>query len=440
MSILFRRVPQLEERAKLPDYVTAALRNADLSPGGHIDADSAMRHDAVWACRTRIAQDVSMMPVDVVRYVGGSRQEVPDPQIIAAPSVVCDAMDWRYQVVDSWLAHGNAWGLVTATSGDMRYPTRIELVPHSAVRAEVRGGEMYLYVDNVLQQLWPVGNLWHKPAYTVAGQFLGLSPISFHAMSISNGLAAERFSSDFFSGGGHPTAILGVDGNPTEEQAKGLKERLVAITRGSREPLVIPKQHTYTQLQISPTDSQFIDVMRYSVEQVCRIYGEDPADYGSSGGGSGVTYSNRSDSDLAKFKRRQFWVTKLQNALGEFVPDGVEVKLNTSSSLMMTARERHELHKLRLESKTTTVNRVLALEDEVPFDGDEFDAPGIPAGSADESEIQRQSQILQKMYLAVGVVLTADEARGMARQAGIALPEIYDPALLGKTPMPGGPS
>lgn len=377
----------MEQRFGLPGLVEM-MKFSRASQGVFVDAESSMRHDAVWACRTRIAQDVSMMPVDVVRYsADGARIEVnPTPQIVAAPSVTVDAMDWRYQVIDSWLANGNAWGLVTQTTPDMRYPTRIELVPHSSVRGQLEGKELVLYVDNVRHDLWPVGDLWHKPCYTVAGSFLGLSPITHHAMSIGNGLAAEKFSSDFFNEGGHPTGILGVDGTPTEDQAKTMKERLMALTRGNREPLIIPKAHTYTQLQVNPSDSQFIDVMRYSVEQVCRIYGEDPADYGSSGGGSGVTYSNRSDADLARFKRRQFWVTKLQLALTEMLPRPQVVKLNVSASLMMTARERHEIHKLRLASKTTTINEVRRVEDERPFDAVEsenpYDNPGIPALSA----------------------------------------------------------
>ena len=89
------------------------------------------------------------------------------------------------------------------------------------------------------------------------------------------------------------------------------------------------------------------------------------------------------DADLARYKRRQFWVTKLQKALTGMVPDGVTVRLNTSSALMMTTMERHELHRLRLESRTQTVNGVRRIEDETPF-GPEFDVPGIPTPETPE--------------------------------------------------------
>lgn len=375
MSLLFRERPQEVRGVRLPAWIREAAGFADGLVA--VDSDSSMRHDAVWSCRTRIAQDVSMLPVDVLRYVGGARQPVePVPQIIAAPSAVIDADTWRYQVVDGWLSDGNAWGLVTATTTNMLYPTRIELVAQSRVRVETLSGRVRYYVDNVEHDLWPVGDLWHKPAYTVAGSVLGLSPIAYHAVTIGAGLAAEQYGSDFFTRGAHPSAILAPEKDPGPDGAKGLKEAFLKATRG-REPAVLPQSVKYEQVQTNPEDSQFIDTMRYTAEQVCRIFGEDPADHGVSTGGKSMTYANRTDADLARFKRRQFWVVKLQNALTEMLPRPQVVRLNPSAALMMTARERHEIHGMRLNQRTTTINEVRRIEDETPF-GPEYDEPGIP--------------------------------------------------------------
>lgn len=377
MSLFFERragVRGDEERAvRLPGY---AIQQAE-GVGFAVDADSAMRHDTVWSCRTRIAQDVSMMPVDVGRYVGDDWQDVArTPQIIAAPSAILSALDWRYQVIDAWLSDGNAWGLVTQVTPDGRYPQRIELRSHRQVRVDITGPTVRFYVDNEEQQLWPVGKLWHVPAYTAPGNVLGLSPIAYHATTIGAGIAAEQFGSDFFMRSGHPSAILAPDRDPGPEGSKALKRAFLSATRG-REPAVLPQSVKYQPVQVSPTDSQFIDTMRYTAEQICRIYGEDPADHGVSSGGSSVTYANRIDADLARFKRRQFWVTKLQQALTDLLPRPQIVRLNVNASLMMTPRERHELYKLRLDSRTLTINEVRRIEDETPFSPD-FDEPGIP--------------------------------------------------------------
>ena len=376
MSLLRFPTRPTEERMTI-DALGALAAASAASYGGSVDADSAMRHDAVWSCRTRIAQDISMMPVDVVRTVGGSRQDVsPQPQIIAAPSTWLDSLDWRYQVVDSWLGWGNAWGWVTDTTGNGMYPTRIELLAPSAVTPKTGVDGTFIVTGYGEDKLFPLGRLWHVPAFTLPGALLGLSPIQYHRAIISTGLQAGQYGKRFFDGGGHPTGIIAPGTDPGLEAATQLKQRFVEATNGAREPIVLPKDTTYIPLQTNPDDSQFLDTQRYSVEQICRIFGEDPADHGASSGGSSITYANRSDAELARFKRRQFWVTKMQKSLTALIPRPQQVKLNTSSTLMMTTKERHEVYAIRLANNTITVNEIRALEDEAKFDDPKFDEPG----------------------------------------------------------------
>ena len=388
MSLIVRQRAATAKRTAAMPTTAQAIAAAMAANGVDVTQDSAMEHPMVWSCRTKIAQDVSMMPVDVVRYVNGTRQEVsPLPQVIAAPSVALGAMDWRYQVLDGWLADGNAYGIVTERTANGLYPLRVELLAHRRVRYTTSTGTLRWYVDNVEHQLFPVGDLWHVPAFTVDGSPIGLSPIGYHRATIGAALAAAKYGSEFFEGGGHPTAIVSPKADPGEDGAKALKARILNVLQGSREPLILPQETTYEQIQTNPSDSQFIELMQYDDVQICRIYGEDPVDHGATAaGGRSLTYANRRDNDLARLKRRQFWVTKLQDALTDMIPRPQVAKLNTSVSLMMTPLERHELHKLRLESKTTTVNDVKKLEDEAPFPDAAFDQPGIPGDPSPDPE------------------------------------------------------
>ena len=381
----------------------------------NVTTDTAMRHDAVWSCRTRIAEDVSMMPVDVVRYVNGTRQEVnPVPPIIAAPSsMVVDSMDWRYQVVMSWTGDGNAWGLVTQTSPDGRYPVRIELKAQSSLRFQSAGNDVRIFVDNVEEELWPVGRLWHSPAYTVPGQLLGLSPIQHHATVIGKGMAAGLHGFQYFSDGAHPTSIWKLKGG-TPEIAKTFKQKLMDLASGNREPMVVDADTVaMEQLQSDPSDSQFLETEKYSVEQVCRIYNCDPADHGSSGGGSSLSYANRTDAAAARLERRQFWVTKIENVLTSFLPRPQVVKLNVDASLKMTPAERHTLNALRLKSKTLTINEVRKQGDETPFVGDEFNEPGIPGLDAVDptQDPKRDAEHDQLLEAVRSAVMVSDERR-----------------------------
>jgi HK97 family phage portal protein len=295
-------------------------------------------------------------------------------------------MDWRYQVVMAWTGAGNAWGMVTQHTADGRYPLRIELRDQSQVRFQQTGNDLQFFVDNEEEFLWPVGRLWHSPAYTVPGRMLGLSPIQYHATVIGKGMAAGLHGFQYFTDGAHPTSIWKLKG-AGETQAKSFKERLMSLAYGNREPLTVDADAVdMVKMQSDPSDSQFLETERYSVEQVCRVFNCDPADHGSSSSGSSVTYANRSDSDLARLKRRQFWIVKLQNVMTAFLPRPQVVRLNTSAFLMMTDAERHRIHDMRLKNKTRTINEVRTIEDEKPFDGDEYDEPGIPGGNPAEPQ------------------------------------------------------
>lgn len=379
MSLLFRDRPTIaRDNVRLPFNLNAYMPGWRGSSGIAVDTNTAMSHPTFWSCVTKISQDVSMMPADVVRYSNGERQAVdPTPQIIAAPSVFHKALDWRYQIVQDWLTEGDTWGLITSTTADMRYPTRIELQSSASIRVQVEGKKLCFYVDNVEHELWPTGDLWHVAAYTVAGSILGLSPVEKHRATVGKGLAAEKYGLQYFTDGAHPTGIWKLPGTPDKTTTDGFKQRLLSIVSGNREDIITGTDTEYQQVQTNPSDSQFLQTEEWAGVQICSIFGEDPVDHGLSAGGS-VTYANRSDADLARFKRRQFWVAKLQDTLTDLLPRPQVVRLNASVALMMTARERHELHDLRLRNKTTSINQVHKIEDEPPVRDPQYDDPGIP--------------------------------------------------------------
>ena len=97
--------------------------------------------------------------------------------------------------------------------------------------------------------------------------------------------------------------------------------------------------------------------------------------------GQNITYANATQSDLAFLKYSvDNWIVDIEDALSSMIPAPQMVKFNTSGLLRMDDVARWTLHDLRLKNKTTSVNAVKKLEDELPFPDPEFDKPGIPGG------------------------------------------------------------
>lgn len=353
--------------------------------GRDLTTADALRWAAAWACVRVLGQSASMLPLDVVRYVDGTRLPVePVPPLIANPSGIVESDVWVQQVVSSMETAGNAWGVVT--DADRRgYPTAIETLDPKCVRdPKVVDGVLTAHVDNKPMKRFPYGDLWHVPGVMVAaGSPLGLSTVEYASGAIDTALAAESFGAHFFTDGGHPSSIVYADQELTEDQAKQIKQAFLAATSGtSREPAVLGSGLKHEAIQVNPDDSQFIDLLRLEVENTCRFFGVPPSMVYGAVSGQNVTYANVAQADLAFLKHGlDPRLVRIERALSRLLPGGQTVKFNRDALLRADTASRYAQHAVALTNKFRTVNEVRRIEDERPFDDPMYDEPGLPGGA-----------------------------------------------------------
>lgn len=392
MSLLFRtKAPTAgaEQRSTF-SLRQLALAMSEQSGGGPrvTSIDEAVRSAATWACVHVKAKGIAMLPVDVVRYDGARRIEVAKPAIIARPSPLSpSARVWRYQVAWSMFTDGNAFGLVSAIDAAGR-PTQIDLLaPEDVTERKVVDGVPQAKVrDRGVERLFPFGDLWHVPGEVVApGSPFGLSPVAYGARTTGTSLAAESFGGQFFTRGGHPTGVLTVPGQPTAEQSRELLDWL--RNKANREPMVLPTGTTYETIQIDPKDSQFIELMRFEVEQECRRHGVPPSMVYGAVSGQSVTYSNVTQADLHYLKHTlSYPIDMFQDALSALLPAPRVVKFNRDAILEGDPMAKVDMHIKRVQNRLATINEVRALDDLDPFPGEEFDLPGVPPFSDNDAD------------------------------------------------------
>lgn len=349
---------------------------------GSSAAAEALTSDAVWACVDVLASSIAGLPVGVVREQGNRRVPVsPTPSLIAQPSAIVAPDVWTYQVAWSMLTDGNAFGKVMATDALAR-PTLIELAaPDDVTERDVYKGVPQARVDGKIEKLYPHGDLWHVPGkMVVPGTPFALSPVQYANKAIAAGLSAEEFGLRFFADGGHPASIIYADDELTTAQAAAVKASFKAATQGNRDPAVFGSGLKYEQISVNPNDSQFIDLQRFTTEKVCRFFRVPPSMVYASVSGQNVTYANVSQADLHYLKHSlDGYLVRLENALTALLPRPQVVKFNRNALLRADAEGRNNVYDKRLRNKTMSINEVRALEDEAPFDGDEYDQPGIPS-------------------------------------------------------------
>lgn len=379
--------PAQEQRFGAPGPLFAYL-NAFTGYGANgssVTLDQALRTSAFWACLRVLAGSVSTLPVDVVKVDGPTRTPVAAPSLLREPSVTVGLEVWLHQFVTSMYDDGNGFGLVTAMDRDSR-PTYIEsLAPDVVTHRRVEDGIARVRVDGTDHALWPHGPVFHVPGPLVlAGSPFGLSPRAFASGSIDATMAAQKFGSGFLNNGAVPSAILKLDGaNPTDKQAEAAKEGFVRAAQ-DREPVVMGGSWSYEQIQVNPSDSQFLELQRFIIEDVCRYMGVPPSMAYAATSGQNVTYANVSQADLHYLKHSlEVPLTRLEWALSRCIARGQVVKFNRAALLRADALTRWQVLDKRLRNRSMTVNEARALEDEKPFDDPLYDEPGIPGGPND---------------------------------------------------------
>lgn len=382
MSFLFgRRRSEPEVRSDFSFEQLGLLLTGEWRPGSYLDVSRALRNAAAWACLDVKASSVAETPIDVVRYAGQRRTPVnPTPTVIADPSSFVTQDVWLYQVAYSGFSDGNVFAFVTATDSVGR-PTKLDTInPAKVVNRRIVDGFPQVTIDGDVHRLFPFGDVWHVPLGPVpAGTVFALSPLEHASTAIGTSLASEDFGGRFFTDGGHPAAIVSADSELTKDEADAIKRAFQNATRGNRDPAVLGAGLSYQQITIDPKDSQFIDLMRFEVEQVCRFFRVPPLMVYGSVSGQNVTYSNASSADLAYLKHSLSGpLTRIERALTALLPKPQVVKFNRDAVLKSDPMTRAQVQNLRLKSKTITVNEIRALEDELPFPDDDFDMPGIP--------------------------------------------------------------
>lgn len=381
-----------------------------LSNGTLVTPQTSLQRVAVFASANLIASTNSQLPVDLLAGTGSRKVELDKPPLLVDPGGEGYGFeDWLWNVLFRALVQGNAVGLV-AERDRFGFPTVIQLQDLDRVSVNV---------DAFGQVKWKINGkdidrdrIWHFRAFPQEGKILGLSPIGLHMRTVGIGIQAEEFGSQWFSDGGHPTGIFTSEAKLNETQAKGVKDKILAVMRGSREPILLPNDIKYQPIQINPLESQFLETQKYSSAECARIFGPGvPEMLGYETGGN-LTYANVEQRSLhLLIYTLNNWARRVEAALSSprMTPTGTYVKFNRGALLQSTTLDRYKVHELALKNGWQTVDEIRELEDLPPM----LDTPGDAANKA-----KRLAEMVQKIYLGVGIVLTADEAREIVNSAG----------------------
>lgn len=389
MSLLRRVRAHVEERAGTIDLGRYVQLWGDVQGIGYspvaVTVRNAVTHAASSACIDALADAVSTLPFDAVRSNGAVRLPVtPTPQIVARPSVLVQQDVWMRQLVESMLTDGNAFAFIGSRDALGR-PTALDLIPAESVGdRRIADGVPVVLVAGERHALYPFGDVWHLPGKLVsAGSPFADSPVARASATIGAAIAARDFGSKFFGQGGHPGGLITSEQQLTAEQAKQIKLAWLNAVQGNREPAVLGSGLKYQPLLVDPNDSQFLDLMRFALEEACRFWRVPPSMVYGATSGQSVTYANVGQADLHFLKHSLQWLLRrIEVAMSDLLTRPVVARFNRNAFLWNDPEARSVVVDRRLRNETMTVNEARALEDEAPFGDPKYDEPGIPTSAA----------------------------------------------------------
>lgn len=368
MGVLFSR----RDQSPFPEPIIPPY---PLAYGG-TSVDNAMQLDAVWACVSLLSETVGMMPVLAYDVKAGKDAPMPaknQPSLLTSPTVRLSMQEWLAQMMCSLLLRGNAYAEWTPGGGGQLVPLNPD-----KVKVTVEDGKVIYRVGGEIRS-----NIFHMTGKVMPGDVVGLSPISYASQMLQTAMSIDAFARGYFQDAPHPAAVLQSDQPINQDQARQIKDRVMAAGQ-SREPMVLGLGLKMETLSVTPEESQFLATQQFNVERICRIFGVPPQMVGGGSSGQNITYANITQRrlDFLTFSV-QGWLTRFENALSPLLPGRQHVRFDTSALIRMTPMDQAIVADKYVKTGVVTINKVRAdmgLES-VPW-GDEPYLPGMSSAAA----------------------------------------------------------
>jgi HK97 family phage portal protein len=210
-----------------------------------------------------------------------------DRLVSRKPSEAYNSYYWRQAIINSLLLRGNAYVLPVRSRGRI---TALELIDTDLVTIDTTSGALIysLYLPGGVTMRLQPSQIIHLKAWTIDG-INGLSPIIYAKETIGTAMAANKHLGGFYGNGAMPKGILQLDGSIRDvDRLRELGNQFDRRYSGanSGKTAVLTAGAEYKPVSISMQEAQYIESMRFSVEEICRIFKVPPHKVGHLQGSS----------------------------------------------------------------------------------------------------------------------------------------------------------
>jgi HK97 family phage portal protein len=336
------------------------------SSGVTVNVDTALGVPAVWAAVNFIAGTIAGLPLHVYRKdEDGGRSKVESELSLILHDVIngdMSSFEWRKYLFEQVLTGGRAVTYIER-NGLGQIVNLYPLDP-TKVRVErlIDGRKIY----RVNAKVYESSEILDMPFMLKPNMTDARGPISQNKDAIGMAIAASRYGSKAFQSGGIPPAVLQGpfgSGAAANRASEDVAATTLKLAKEGRPIMALPLGHELKTIGFNPEQMQLLELQRFSIEQIARIYSLPPVFLQDLTHG---TFSNTEQQDLHFVKHTvKRWVEQFEQEMNlKFFGRGSEfyVEFNVDGLLRGDLKSRMEAYATSIQNGIRTPNEVRAIE------------------------------------------------------------------------------
>lgn len=293
--------------------------------GKDVNEMTAMQLSAVYACVRILAEAVAGLPLHLYRYTDKGKEKAVDHPLYMLlhdePNPEMSSFIFRETLMTHLLLWGNAYAQ-KIRNGKGEIIALYPLMPDKMSVDRDRDGKIiYKYTrdpddpptmrDNVVT-LTPYDVL-HIPGLGFDG-LVGYSPIMMAKNAIGMGLACDEYGSKFFANGAYPGGVLEHPGTIKDpERLRNNWQNMFGGSGNAGKIAVLEEGMKFTPISISPEQAQFLEMRKFQIDEIARIFHVPPHMVGDLDKSS---FSNIEQQSLEFVKYSLYpWVTRWEQSM-----------------------------------------------------------------------------------------------------------------------------
>lgn len=245
-------------------------------------------YPALYACLRAISTDIGKLPFqlkfrDENRIWRPAYSEKHSP-VLRKPNYYQTSQQFREAWMLSKLQHGNAY-ILKERDRDGNVSSMYVLDPCRVLPMVSDSGAVYYQLQTDLLSgmrdsgvIVPASEIIHDRFMTLHHHLIGVPPVCAAFWPAVKNLKILRSSADFFANNARPSGILIAPAGISDEDAMSVLTIWNSTygPGGNGKTGLLAADMKYQELSMSSADSQLVEQMRYSDEQICQPFGIPP--------------------------------------------------------------------------------------------------------------------------------------------------------------------